>query len=67
MKTYGSAVLTALQAQQKPIDEVSELIKDRRFDAYKQGKDNDEWVDEFWRQMAIMEVQRCRNKLCVNN
>lgn len=52
MKTYGTAVLTALQARNKPIDEVGELIKDRRFNAFAAGRDSEQWLSCFWRQMA---------------
>lgn len=31
MKTYGTAVLTALQAQHKSIDEIERLIQHRRY------------------------------------
>lgn len=66
-KTYGSAVLTALQAQHKSIDEIEKLIHHRRLQAFIKGGLPEEWLDCFWKQMAIMEAQRCRNILKLPN
>lgn len=63
MKTYGSAVLTALLAQHKSIDEVEELITERRLQAFINGGNPAEWLDCFWKQMAILEANRCRKKI----
>lgn len=63
MKTYGSAVLTALQAQYKSIDVIGKLIDHRRLKAFVDGGMPEEWLDSFWRQMAILEAQRCRKKI----
>lgn len=62
MKTYGSAVLTALQAQHKSIDEIDNLICKRRFKAFLDGGNPKEWLDCFWQQMAILEAQRINAK-----
>lgn len=56
MKTYGSAVLTALQAQYLSIEEIVKLIYLRRFDSYMKGDDNDNWVDCFWCQMSLIQA-----------
>lgn len=58
MKTYGSAVLTALQAQHKSIDEIDNLICERRFKAFLDGGKPEEWLDCFWKQMALIESER---------
>lgn len=63
MKTYGSAVLTALQAQYKSIEEVEELVNHRRLQAFIKGGNPLEWLDCFWQQMAILEANRCRKKI----
>lgn len=63
MKTYGSAVLTALQAQHKSIEEVEELITERRLQAFIKRGNPLEWLDCFWKQMAILEANRCRKKI----
>lgn len=60
-KTYRSAVLTALEAQYKSIDEIGNLIPNRRFDAFLKGGNSDAWLDCFWKQMAIIEAERCKN------
>lgn len=62
MKTYGSAVLTALQAQHKSIDEIEQLIQKRRLQAFIKGGSSKEWLDSFWKQIAIMGAQICRKK-----
>lgn len=62
MKTYGSAVLIALQAQHKSIDEIGKLIDHRRFKAFLDGGNPVEWLDCFWQQMAILEAQRINTK-----
>lgn len=67
MKTYGSAVLTALQAQHKSIDEIERLIQYRRLQAFIKGGNSEEWLSYFWQQMAILEAQRCRKKLKLRN
>lgn len=63
IKTYGSAVLTALQAQHKSIGEIDNLICERRFKAFLDGGNPVEWLDSFWQQMAILEAQRIRYEL----
>lgn len=63
MKTYGSAVLTALQAQHKSIEEIGKLIDHRRFKAFLDGGMPEEWLDSFWQQMAILESERIRDEL----
>ena len=63
MKTYGSAVLTALQAQYKSIEEVGNLIQHRQLKAFIKGGNTAEWIDCFWKNIAIMEAQRCRKKI----
>lgn len=67
MKTYGSAVLTALQAQHKSIEEVEGLINHRRLQAFLKGGSSEEWLDCFWQQMAILETNRCRKNLKLRN
>ena len=67
MKTYGSAVLTALQAQHKSIDEIDELINHRRLQAFIKGGNPIDWLDCFWQQMAILEAQRCQKSICEKN
>lgn len=57
MKTYGTAVLTALQAQHKSIDEIKRLIQERRLQAFIKGGNSEEWLDCFWKQMAILEAK----------
>lgn len=57
-KTYGSAVLTALQAQHKSIEQVEELITERRLQAFIKGGNPTEWLDCFWKQMALIESER---------
>lgn len=58
MKTYGSAVLTALQAQHKSIEEIEELIQERRLQAFLKGGNPFEWLDCFWQQMALIKSER---------
>lgn len=67
MKTYGTAVLTALQAQHKSIDEIERLIHHRRLQAFIKGGNSEEWLDSFWQQMAILEAQRCWKKITEKN
>ncbi len=68
MKTYGSAVLTALQAQHMSIENISQKIQDRQLDDFFRGDIlPEQWLDCFWKQMAILEVQRCRKNICRNN
>lgn len=67
MKTYGSAVLTALQAQHKSIDEIERLIDHRRLKAFIDGGMPEEWLDCFWQQIAILEANRCRKKIEARN
>ncbi len=67
MKTYGSAVLTALQAQHASIEEVKELIRERQRQAVLEDGNSEEWLDCFWKQMAILEAQRCRKKITEKN
>lgn len=62
MKTYGSAVLTALQAQNKSIEEVEELVNHRRLQAFIKGGNPFGWLDCFWQQMAILEANRINAK-----
>ena len=57
-KTYGSAVLTALQAQYKSIEEVGNLIHHRRLQAFIKGGNPTEWLDCFWKNIAILKAQR---------
>lgn len=59
MKTYGSAVLTALQAQYKSVGEIEELIIERRLQAFINGGNPIEWLDSFWQQMAIIKANSC--------
>ena len=54
MKTYGSAVLTALHAQYKNIEEIERLATRRRIKVFLEGRDCKEWLDEFWKQIAII-------------
>ena len=56
MKTYGSAVLTSLQAQHKSIEEIEKLINHRRLQAFIKGGNPIEWLGCFWQQMAILEA-----------
>lgn len=58
MKTYGTAVLTALQAQHKSIDEIERLIQHRRFNLFIKGGNSEEWLDCFWQQMALIESEK---------
>lgn len=58
MKTYGSAVLTALQAQYKSIDEIDNLVRERLIGAFLRGRDLSYWIACFWKQIAIIEGQR---------
>ncbi len=67
MKTYGSAVLTALQAQHKSIDEIERLIQHGRLQAFIKGGNSEEWLDCFWQQMAILEAQKCQKKIAEKN
>ncbi len=67
MKIYGTAVLTALQAQHMGIDEIEKLIKHRQLQAFIKGGNSEEWLSCFWQQMAILEAQRCRKKLKLRN
>ncbi len=57
MKHYGSAVLTALQAQYKSVEEVGELVRHRKLTAFINGGMPAEWLDEFWHTMALLEAQ----------
>lgn len=57
MKTYGSAVLTALQAQYKSIEEIDKLIQHRRLQAFIKGGLPEEWIERLWQNMAILEAQ----------
>lgn len=66
MKTYGSAVLTALQARNKSIDEIGDLIPNRRFDAFLKGGNSDEWLDGFWKNIAILVANGVRCELSVH-
>lgn len=59
MKTHGSAVLTALQAQYKSVDEIEELIIERRLQDFINGGNPIEWLDSFWQQMAIIKANSC--------
>ena len=58
MKAIGSAVLTALKAKTRNIDEMDMLITNARFDAVTKGVNDDKWVDAFWSQMGLIESQR---------
>lgn len=55
----GSAVLTALQSQYLCIDEIEELIIERRLQTYLNGSNPFEWLDYFWKNIAIMEANKC--------
>ena len=55
MKAIGSAVLTALQSKDKPIEEVADLINKRRYKANLRGTTTAEWVDAFWSQVGLMQ------------
>lgn len=63
MKTYGSAVLTALQDQYKSTDEIDKLIHHRRLKAFIDGGMPEEWLDSFWQQMTIIEANKINLKL----
>lgn len=67
MKTYGSAVLTAIQAQHMSIDEIEKLIQEREYKVHLKGGSPTEWLDCFWKNIAIMEAQRCQKKVCKKN
>lgn len=67
MKTYGSAVLTALQAQHKSIEEIGNLIQHRKLQAFIKGGSATKWLDRFWKQMAILEASRCQQNLMLQN
>ncbi len=58
MKHYGSAALTALQAQYKSVEEVGELIRHKKLKAFIDGGMPEKWLDEFWHTMAVLEAQR---------
>lgn len=66
MKTYGSAVLTALQAQHKSIEEVGNLIQHRRLQAFIKGGNATEWLDCFWKQIAIITANGVRCELSIH-
>lgn len=66
MKTYGSAVLTALQARYLSVEEIVKLIYLRRFDSYMKGDDNDTWVDCFWHNIAILVANGVRCELSIH-
>ena len=51
---YGSAVLTALQAQHMSLDEIGDLIPYRRLKAFIAGGDSEEWLSCFWKNMAVL-------------
>lgn len=63
MRNYGGAVLTALHAQHKNSKEISRLIQQRILEAYLRGGKSEEWFDCFWHSMAILEAQKCREKI----
>lgn len=67
MKTYGSAVLTALQAQYKSLDEIEQLVQHRRLQAFIKGGNSEEWLIGFWKNIAITESERCRMNLKLRN
>lgn len=56
MKTHGTAVLTALQARYKTIEEIEELIYHRQLKAIIKDTNAVQWLDCFWQQMAILEA-----------
>lgn len=59
MKGTGSAVLTALQSQYMSIDEIEELVIERRLKTFLNGGNPFEWLDCFWENIAIMEANKC--------
>lgn len=54
MKTYGSAVLTALQAQHNSIDEVGEKVCMGRYRANLKDGNDFGWLKCFWNTIAII-------------
>lgn len=66
-KTYGSAVLTALQAQYMSSKEISRLIQQRSLEAYLRGGKSEEWLACYWHNMAILEAQKCQSGLKLPN
>lgn len=59
-KTYGSAVLTALQASYKGVGDMDRLIRNCMYKAILNDRDADEWLDCFWYNIGILEAQRCQ-------
>ncbi len=57
-KLNGTAVLTALQAQHKSIEEIALLVQHRKLHAFMSGGMPGEWLDMFWQQIAIIEAGR---------
>lgn len=66
MKTYGSAVLTALQAQHKSVEEIEELVTHRRIKAFLDGGNVTEWLDKFWHEIAILVANGVRCELSIH-
>lgn len=60
---YGSAVLTALEAQYASIEEIGKLIQHKRLKTFIEGSNSEEWLDCFWRTMAVLQAQRLRRRL----
>ena len=54
MCAHGTAVLTALQANHKSVDDIGELVQDRVFDTVIRGGSADEWLKTFWYTMSIL-------------
>ena len=65
-KTYGSAVLTALQAQHKSIEEIEKLVLKRRIQVFLDGGDIHGWLDCFWHTIAILVANGVRCELSVH-
>ena len=55
---YGSAVLTALEAQYASIEEIGKLIPHKRLKTFIEGSNSEEWLECFWRTMEAIRAQR---------
>lgn len=63
----GSAVLTALQAQHKSIDDVELLSRERMIKAFCKGENISDWWDVFWHNTSVLKAQSLVRRVRLEN
>lgn len=66
-QTETKGEIVEVVAQHKSLDEIERLIQHGRLQAFIKGGNLAEWLSCFWQQMAILEAQRCRQKIAKKN